>query len=122
MPCMSITDSGLWQQTMIKDMWKNSAQEKIYRVTYIKQIVPPWRELGMTSEEGRQEKVRYDAFSDTAEKICAGGAARRRYSHKRLAHNANDQAETILFRILRGTEQTGCMEFHMYDVMKTDLK
>lgn len=43
-PCMSITDSGLWQQTMIKDMWKNSAQEKIYRVTYIKQIVPPWPE------------------------------------------------------------------------------
>lgn len=63
------------------------------------------RELSMTSEEAGR-KVRYDAFSDTAEKICAGGAAREDIAIA-LTHNANDQAETILFRILRGTGTDG---------------
>lgn len=64
------------------------------------------QEYGMTSEEAGR-KVRYEAFSKTAERICA----EKDLSHSEvaiaLAHNANDQAETILFRILRGTGTDG---------------
>ncbi len=62
-------------------------------------------ELGMTSEEAGR-KVRYDAFFLMAEKIAEdlGGAARVKIA---VGHNANDQAETVLFRILRGTGMDG---------------
>ena len=62
-------------------------------------------ELGMTSEEAGR-KVRYDAFFLMAEKIAdeLGGAARVKIA---VGHNANDQAETVLFRILRGTGMDG---------------
>lgn len=39
-----------------------------------------------------------------------------------LAHNANDQAETILFRIMRGTGTDGLYGIPYVRVMKTDLK
>ena len=56
-------------------------------------------ELGMTSEEAGR-KARYDAFLQVAEEI--GGSVKIA-----VAHNANDQAETVLFRILRGTGMDG---------------
>ncbi|MDO4176559.1 MAG: tRNA lysidine(34) synthetase TilS [Bacillota bacterium] len=60
-------------------------------------------ETGMTSEEaGRM--ARYDAFYKVAEKVEAGFAADVKIA---VAQNANDQAETILFRILRGTGTDG---------------
>ena len=55
-------------------------------------------EQGMTTEEmGR--KLRYEAYRTVAKEIGADAIA--------LAHNAGDQAETILFRILRGTGTDG---------------
>ena len=57
-------------------------------------------ETGMTSEEAGR-KARYDAFYENAMEILeADGTASVKIA---VAQNANDQAETILFRLLRGT-------------------
>lgn len=72
------------------------------------------RELHMTSEEAGR-KLRYDAFYDTARQIAAkaaaeaGGSPEDAAKHIKIAvaHNADDQAETILFRVLRGTGTDG---------------
>lgn len=59
---------------------------------------------GMTSEEAGR-KARYDAFYNTAMEILdADGTASVKIA---VAQNANDQAETILFRLLRGTGTDG---------------
>ena len=61
-------------------------------------------ELHMTSEEAGR-KARYDAFYQIAEELAQ--------EHSRddikiaVAQNANDQAETLLFRLLRGTGTDG---------------
>ena len=62
------------------------------------------KDLKITSEEAGR-KVRYDFFSEIAT-LCAsnqldGGVK------VAIAHNKDDQAETILFRILRGTGTDG---------------
>ena len=63
------------------------------------------KELDMTSEEAGR-KARYDAFFQVAAEVKAacgetGGVKIA------VGHNANDQAETVLFRILRGTGMDG---------------
>lgn len=67
-------------------------------------------ELGMTDEEAGR-KVRYDAFRSVAEEIAAGRDGELPVSPEHIkiavAQNANDQAETILFRLLRGTGPDG---------------
>lgn len=60
-------------------------------------------ELGMTSEEAGR-KARYDAFFEAAGRIEEEPGRRVRIA---VAHNAEDQAETVLFRILRGTGTDG---------------
>lgn len=61
-------------------------------------------QTGMTSEEAGR-KARYDAFYETAmEVLDADGTASVKIA---VAQNANDQAETILFRLLRGTGTDG---------------
>lgn len=62
------------------------------------------REEGLTSEEAGR-KARYEAFIKTAAEI-AGHAAQEKIVIA-VAQNANDQAETILFRVLRGTGTDG---------------
>ncbi|MCQ2546905.1 MAG: tRNA lysidine(34) synthetase TilS [Clostridia bacterium] len=66
--------------------------------------------LGMTSEEAGR-KARYDTFFECAENIQEhfgkGEAAFASKVKIAVAQNANDQAETILFRILRGTGTDG---------------
>lgn len=81
------------------------------------------REEGLTSEEAGR-KARYDAFFETAQGITQGfaqGLAGELEQHCTqepsmpgtdkiaiaVAQNANDQAETILFRMLRGTGTDG---------------
>lgn len=56
------------------------------------------KEWGMSFEEAGR-KVRYDAFESIREKICAQRIA--------VAQNKNDQAETILMRLMRGTGMDG---------------
>lgn len=71
------------------------------------------RELSMTGEEAGR-KARYDAFYETAAQIAAEleekgltKEAARASVRIAVAQNANDQAETVLFRLLRGTGTDG---------------
>ena len=57
-------------------------------------------EWGLTSEEAGR-KIRYGAFDDAAK------ASGNRNAKICVAQNMNDQAETLLFRILRGTGTDG---------------
>lgn len=59
-------------------------------------------EEGMTDEEAGR-KVRYEAFVQVANELAAGGKSVR----IAVAQNADDQAETVLFRLLRGTGTDG---------------
>lgn len=63
------------------------------------------KEKGITSEEAGRE-ARYEAFSLVAEEIKAGGVPQQQIVIA-VAQNANDQCETILFRLLRGTGVDG---------------
>ncbi len=62
-------------------------------------------ETGRTGEEAGR-KARYDAFCEVAEELVEKGASREKIKIA-VAQNANDQAETILFRLLRGTGTDG---------------
>lgn len=59
--------------------------------------------LGMTTEEAGR-KARYDAFYDTAKSLKESTGRRVRIA---VAQNADDQAETVLFRLIRGTGTDG---------------
>lgn len=61
-------------------------------------------ETGMTSEEAGR-KARYDAFYEVAERIAKD--VPKESIKIAVAQNANDQAETVLFRLLRGTGTDG---------------
>jgi len=58
---------------------------------------------GLTFEEAGR-KVRYEFFEEVSEKVGANKVA--------VAHNLNDQAETILMRFLRGTGMEGLTAIH----------
>ncbi len=76
------------------------------------------KELGITSEEAGR-KARYDAFSQMALEISDNPQrpVPREKVAIALAHNANDQCETILFRIMRGTGTDGLagMSYKRFD-------
>ena len=63
-------------------------------------------QLGMTSEEAGR-KARYDAFREVGEETMSFFGCSKDDIKILVAQNANDQAETILFRILRGTGPDG---------------
>ena len=59
------------------------------------------KELHISTEEaGRQ--IRYEIFDEVASQVESEGFPRSRICIA-VAHNADDQAETVLFRLLRGT-------------------
>lgn len=57
-----------------------------------------------TEEAGRH--VRYSIFDDMCEDLQSQGTERERI-YVAVAHNADDQSETVLFRLLRGTGPSG---------------
>ena len=61
--------------------------------------------LGKTSEEAGRI-ARYDAFSKCALELTAAGISKEKIAIA-VAHNADDQCETLLFRIMRGTGVDG---------------
>ena len=63
-------------------------------------------ELGMTSEEAGR-KARYDAFRTVGNEVMDFYEIDPAQVKILVAQNADDQAETILFRILRGTGPDG---------------
>lgn len=64
-------------------------------------------ELKMTSEEAGR-KARYDAFYSVANKLLEDIPGLSKDDIRiAVAQNANDQAETVLFRLLRGTGTDG---------------
>jgi tRNA(Ile)-lysidine synthase len=56
------------------------------------------REMGLGAQEASRE-IRYDLYREVAEQCGATKVV--------LAHHADDQVETILFRLLRGTRLSG---------------
>ena len=64
------------------------------------------REWGVTSEEAGRN-ARYEAFARTADKLVKREAVPAAKIKIAVAHNKNDQAETALMRILRGTGPDG---------------
>jgi len=62
-------------------------------------------ENGLTSEEAGR-KARYDSFALVADAVSVMGTDKENIKIV-VAHNRNDQAETILFRIIRGTGTEG---------------
>jgi len=80
------------------------------------------RKMKLTSEEAGRE-IRYSFFNEIVEKIPNGKIA--------VAHNKNDQAETLLLRILRGTGVDGLkgMEYKngniirpLLDIERSDIE
>ena len=63
------------------------------------------KELRITGEEAGR-KVRYDFFADIASSLIYEGTPEDKIKVA-IAHNRDDQAETVLFRILRGTGTDG---------------
>jgi tRNA(Ile)-lysidine synthase len=72
------------------------------------------KELGISSEEAGRI-LRYGFFRDILKKYGGGKVA--------VAHNKNDQAETLLFRVMRGTGIDGMrgMSFVVEDVIRPIL-
>lgn len=64
------------------------------------------RKLNLSSEEAGR-KARYDAFSETALNLHSAEQIPKAKIAIALAHNANDQCETILFRLIRGSGTDG---------------
>ncbi|MBQ2747263.1 MAG: tRNA lysidine(34) synthetase TilS [Firmicutes bacterium] len=64
------------------------------------------KEYGITSEEAGR-RVRYEAFDAEADYVLTHLGKRKDQIKIAVAHNADDQAETILFRLIRGTGTDG---------------
>lgn len=99
--------------------------EEMGIVFFVKSInVPKYCENeGLSLEEGAR-KLRYEMFFEIKDKIKANKIA--------IGHNLNDQAETVMMRIMRGTGLTGlkgidyirdnCIIRPILDVERSDIE
>ncbi|ABW17993.1 tRNA lysidine(34) synthetase TilS [Alkaliphilus oremlandii] len=80
--------------------------EELNILCFIKSMdVPQYaKEKGLSSEEAGRI-LRYEFFDEIAEQVGANKIA--------VAHNENDQAETVLMRLLRGTGLQGLTAIHI---------
>lgn len=69
------------------------------------------REEKMTSEEAGR-KARYQAFAQYARELVDADVCSREQIRIAVAQNADDQAETILFRLIRGAGVDGLSGMH----------
>ncbi|MGL4594572.1 MAG: tRNA lysidine(34) synthetase TilS [Thermoguttaceae bacterium] len=74
---------------------------ELHHLPYFEHVISPteWATDQSGSIEGAARKIRYDFLTSTAEKSSLRYVA--------TAHTANDQVETILHRIIRGTGLVG---------------
>lgn len=70
--------------------------------TFVRDCTALAREEGLSPEEAGR-KVRYDAFAAVGEELVSEKAVPRHRIAIAVGQNADDQAETVLFRLLRGT-------------------
>ncbi len=80
-------------------------QEKVECFTHIVDCQAMSKEESITCEEAGR-KARYDAFAQACQTLVDRGISRENIRIA-VAHNKEDQAETILFRIMRGTGTDG---------------
>lgn len=80
--------------------------EDLNIVCFIKSLdVPGYARENSLSPEEAGRILRYDFFEEVAQKVSANKIA--------VAHNENDQAETVLMRLLRGTGLQGLTAIHI---------
>ncbi len=86
-------------------------REKIPFFVFHENIPELVRQTGMSEEEAGR-RVRYARFTEICHKYGAGGIA--------VAHNSDDQTETILFNIVRGCGLTGLAGMKPVSVCQED--
>lgn len=80
--------------------------EKLNVICFIKSVdVPQYSEDHGLSPEEAGRILRYEFFEEVAQRVGATRVA--------VAHNENDQAETVLMRLLRGTGLQGLTAIHI---------
>jgi len=89
-------------QTYVKAMCENA---EIPCEIIIRDCAKIAKEQGLTFEEAGRN-IRYEAFYESAKKLIANGIKPRKIKIA-VAQNKNDQAETLLMRIMRGTGVSG---------------
>lgn len=91
-------DHGLRKDSRLDALFVQRWARKLNLPVTIKQLAyPPVKKKGSLEEFFREERIKF--FIQTAKTIKANKVA--------LGHNLNDQAETVLMRLLRGTGLSG---------------
>ncbi|TAH71555.1 MAG: tRNA lysidine(34) synthetase TilS [Anaerolineaceae bacterium] len=85
---------------------------KVGYSSYHYDVVSLARKEGLSEEEAGR-KVRYEAFTDASIRFKCNKVA--------IAHNKNDNAETILFNLFRGSAVKGLTGMDSLITMKTDV-
>ena len=79
--------------------------EKLNIICFIKSMdVPKYAKENALSDEEAGRILRYEFFQEVVERVGANKIA--------VAHNQNDQAETVLMRLIRGTGIQGLTAIH----------
>lgn len=86
-------------------------REKVQLFVFHENIPELVRKTGMSEEEAGR-RVRYARFTEICHKCGAGGIA--------VAHNSDDQTETILFNVVRGCGLTGLAGMKPVSVCQED--